>query len=73
MENSGAEAKLPLAEYQLKEELRKCYACEDWIETKIHRLNRNGKILYFHAFCFLCITNKNPYYKNLNVSSIKKI
>ena len=57
--------------YDLKEELRKCYACDDWIYNTVYRLNRNGKMLYFHGFCFYCITNKNPYYKSLHNSSTK--
>jgi hypothetical protein len=52
-------------EYQLKEELRRCDACFEWIELKVFKLNRNNKILYFHPFCFYCLTHKNPNYKSL--------
>ena len=57
----------------LKEELRRCYGCDEWIEGTPYRLNRNGKILYFHQFCFYCLTNKNPYYKSLLKSSMRNI
>jgi hypothetical protein len=66
MENLGTE-------YQLKDELRKCYCCDELIEQKVFYLNRNGKILYFHPFCFYCMTHKNPYYKSVYNSSIKSI
>ena len=49
-------------EYAYWQEIKRCDACSDWIEGKICRLNRNNKILYYHPFCFYCLTNKNPLY-----------
>lgn len=57
--------------YELKEELRKCYACNDWIHNTTYRLQRGDRMLYFHEFCFYCITGKNPNYKSVMASSIR--
>lgn len=47
--------------YELKQELRICDGCQEYIEGKTYHLIRNGKLLYFHQFCFYCLTSKNPY------------
>ena len=56
--------------YEYWTEIKKCDACHEWIENKMCKLNRNGKFLFFHPFCFYCLTNKNPLYKSLNDKTI---
>ena len=60
-------------DYQLKEELKRCDGCREWLDNGYYRLNRNGKILFFHPFCFFLLTHKNPNYKSLHDGFIKNI
>jgi hypothetical protein len=64
------ETKTELKYEYYKEELKKCYACSEWIEKKIIKHHRNKQIYYFHPFCYLCLMGKNPNYKSLNNSSV---
>ena len=54
----------------LKEELKKCSVCNDWIFNTVYRLNIHNQFHYFHHFCYLCIIGKNPNYKSINNTSI---
>jgi hypothetical protein len=56
--------------YDFFEDIKRCDGCNEWIENKVYRLNRNNKTYYFHPFCFYCLTHKNPNYKSIYNSSI---
>ena len=67
--NKGS-SRFLLDKYDLKEELRRCHACNDWMYNVSMRLKRDNNYYYFHPFCYSCIVGKNPNYKSLNNTSI---
>lgn len=65
-----SETKTELKYEYWKEELHKCDLCVEWIDKRIIRHRRNNRLYYYHPFCFLCVSGKNPNYKSLNDSSV---
>ena len=54
------------------EEIKRCFLCNDWIETSVKRIKYNNTIYYYHLTCF-CKISKNPNYKSINYSTTKNI
>jgi hypothetical protein len=59
------------SEYHLKQEIKRCHLCNDWIFNKIYHINRCNKILYFHEFCYNNLNKKNAFYKSIYNSTIQ--
>lgn len=55
-----------------KEEIKRCFLCNEWIEGKLKRQRLNNTTYYYHYDCF-CKVHKNQFYKSINNSSIQKI
>lgn len=56
-----------------KEEIKRCFLCNNWIENQIKRHKVNGTIYYYHLTpCFDKIQKKFGY-KSICSSSLQKI